>query len=399
MADRNRLLNNEFLAINGIIFLTFCNIAVFFSFQQYLAGLGIDEHWAGTLIALFSLTGLVLRPVISPFLNPANAKKWIAAGTICVVLTLLMYNLAEGIPGLALVRILHGAAYVLLATAVVAKFVGCIPTGRSGQAFGVMAVITLLPYAVVPPVLGPLSAHAGGFVHLLDWSAALMVLSLITLRWLDRGEEGSAGSQSFSLRWNEIVENLKDRRVLVLLFLPLVLWTTFSPVFFFMQSFGEQIGAPNPGWFFTFSTVTEMAVRVVAGPLLDRYDKAKLLAASLVWLILGYVAIAHVNSSESLFGLGFFLGIGWGVAMPVVSGLMFDISLPRHRALNTNLSTQMSQAGLFFGPIIGGALIFHWGFAALFYACGGLLLIGLAAVMLGRLGIHETAQDSAAGQQ
>ncbi|MEW6531571.1 MAG: MFS transporter [Thermodesulfobacteriota bacterium] len=388
MADQNRLLTGEFLAINGIIFLTFCNIAVFFSFQQYLAGLGIDDHWAGTLIALFSLTGLVLRPIISPFFNPTNAKKWIAAGTICVVITLLMYNLAEGIWGLALVRILHGAAYVLLATAVVAKFVGCIPTGRSGQAFGVMAVITLLPYAVVPPVLGPLSVHAGGFVQLLDWSALLMVFSLIALRWLDHGERVSPGLQSTGLRWREIADNLKDRRVLVLLFLPLVLWTTFSPVFFFMQSFGEQLGVPNPGWFFTFSTVTEMAVRVIAGPLLDKYDKAKLLAASLAWLVLGYVALVHVKSAEALFGMGFLLGIGWGVAMPLVSGLMFDISQPQHRALNTNLSTQMAQAGLFVGPIVGGTLIFHWGFAALYYACGGLLLIGLAAVMLGRLNVE-----------
>jgi len=389
MTDPNRLLTGEFMAINGIIFLTFCNIAVFFSFQQYLAGLGIDDHWAGTLIALFSLTGLLLRPIISPFLNPANAKKWVGVGTICVVVSLLTYNLVESIGGLALVRILHGAAYVLLATAVVSKFVGCIPTGRSGQAFGVMAVITLLPYAVAPPALGPLSAHAGGFVRLLDWSAALMALSLIALGWLDRGNSRSPETQATSLRWQEIVENLKDRRVLVLLFLPLVLWTTFSPVFFFMQSFGERIGVPNPGWFFTCSTVTEMTVRLAAGHLLDRYDKAKSLAASLAWLVLGHVVIASVKSAEALFAMGFFLGIGWGVAMPLVSGLMFDISLPRHRALNTNLSTQMSQAGLFFGPILGGTLIFQWGFAALYYACALLLVIGLAAVMLGRLNVQE----------
>ena len=38
MAPTEKIFTKEFLALNGIIFLVFCNVAVFFQFQNYLQG-------------------------------------------------------------------------------------------------------------------------------------------------------------------------------------------------------------------------------------------------------------------------------------------------------------------------------------------------------------------------
>ena len=38
-----KLITKEFLALNAIVFLTYCNIAVFFEFHHYLGTLPIDE--------------------------------------------------------------------------------------------------------------------------------------------------------------------------------------------------------------------------------------------------------------------------------------------------------------------------------------------------------------------
>ena len=62
--------------------------------------------------------------------------------------------------------------------------------------------------------------------------------------------------------------------------------------------------------------------------------------------------------------------------MPVFNGLMYDISRPRCRSMNTNLGMQMFQAGFFFGPFIGGAVVPRWGYGTLFYLCAGMSLAG-----------------------
>ena len=161
--EPEKLITKDFLALNAIVFLTYCNIAVFFEFHHYLGTLPIDEKWFGLLIALFSVTVLVIRPIISPLLHPDNAKRWIGISCFWVLVSLLLYNVAHGFWTMAVVRLIHGAAYVVMATAVVSRLVGSIPREKSAQAFGLISVITLLPYAVMPPILGPLTRWAGSF--------------------------------------------------------------------------------------------------------------------------------------------------------------------------------------------------------------------------------------------
>lgn len=377
----DRVITKEFVALNAVMFLTYCNIAVFFSFHDYLGTLPLDPKDFGFLIGQFSLVVMVVRPIISPFLTAANAKRWIVVSCSLVIGTLVLYNFADGFWGMALVRAAHGAAYVVLATAVLAKLVTVIPKEQSGRAFGIVSVITVLPYAAVPPLLAPLNQWAGGFDGVLNLSAALMLLSFPLMKWVE-GRSSSLEGSGVSLSWNAVVGNLKDRRILVLLLLSLVVWSSFAPVFFFGKEHGEVLRIPNPGWFFTLSTIMEVLVRLVFGSLFDRFDKRIILAGSLAWLAAGYVAMAHVSGPAGFYAMGLVLGVGWGVAMPLLSALTFDMSKPQFRSLNTNLAMEMFQAGFFVGPVVGGALLLHGGYPALYYACAALVGVGLCTAPL-----------------
>jgi len=394
MLKQEKLITWEFLALNAIMFLTYCNIAVFFQFYNYLGTLPIAQQSFGLLIALFSVTVLIIRPIISPLLHPGNARRWIAISCALVIASLLLYNVAHDFQTMAAVRLIHGAAYVILATAVLAKLVGCIPRDRSGQAFGLISVITLLPYAVIPPLLEPLNRWAGGFDQVLNLSALLMIPAFPML-YLVRGQASYAETaRNGRIGLGRLTRNLKDRRVAFLLLLSLVVWTTFTPVFYFLKEYGSKIGATNPGWFFTLSTFTEMAVRLFAGRTFDRFDKSRSLAYSLAWLGLGYIVLAHVSDLTVFYAMGLFLGIGWGVAMPLLSGLMFDISEPEFRALNSNLAMEMFQAGFFFGPLLGGVILIHGGYQMLFYACGGILAASVApAILLGKTRVDGLPEE------
>ena len=130
--------------------------AVFFQFQNYLQGeLHLPPSSLGFLIGIFAFAALIVRPIISPFLHSGNARKWLFISTVGVIASLLLYYPARGFWSMAVVRVLHGGIYVVLATAALTKMMDSIPETRSGQAFGLITVITLLPYAVMPLSIGP----------------------------------------------------------------------------------------------------------------------------------------------------------------------------------------------------------------------------------------------------
>jgi predicted MFS family arabinose efflux permease len=377
MPKAESLITKEFIALNAIIFLAFCNIAVFFQFHQYLSTLSVPADYFGTLIGLFSVSVLVIRPIISPLIHDDNSKRWIAISCGGVIVSLFLYNAANDFWSMALVRLVHGTAYVVLATAVLNRMVEAIPADKSGQAFGLISVITLLPYAVIPPVLGPLISWAGSFDRVLDLSALVMLLGFPLLFFVKEKPSEQIGSRHENLKIGELRENLTDIRVIVLLLLSLLVWTSFTPVFYFIKGYAEEIGIANAGWFFTISTMMEISVRIVAGHLFDRANKWLLLLAALAWLAAGNLILATYPGRETFYAMSICLGLGWGVAMPVLSGLVFDVSRPKFRALNTNLAMEMFQAGFFVGPVLGGAILVARGYSALYYACGGILLAGL----------------------
>ncbi len=377
MTEQNKLLTRDFFVLNFIIFLTYCNIAVFFQLHGYLLrALHVSQEQAGFLIGVFALTALVIRPMISPFLLPGNARRWIFIGAAGVIVSLLFYRLGQGFIGMTVVRIVHGLFYVVMATAVMARIVERIPPQRSAEAFGIISVITLLPYAVLPPVIGPLIAHLGGFLRVLDITALMMLPVLPLLALISPGGKGKmSGSGKLSLA--ELKENLKNRQVVRVLIISLFVFVAFTPVFYFIKDFAKNIGIENAGWFFTISTLLEILVRLGGGRYMDRGDKPKVLLGSLLLLLTGYLLLAHIQSRAFFFFIAVLFGLGWGIALPLLNGLVFDFSSPRLRALNANLGLEMFQVGFFLGPILGGFILASWNYQILYDACGGLILIAI----------------------
>lgn len=111
-------------------------------------------------------------------------------------------------------------------------------------------------------------------------------------------------------------------------------------------------------------------------------NKAPLIAGSLTAITVGYLGLAHLSGEQALYALGVFLGLGWGIVMPVLNALMFDISPVQFRGLNTNLGVQMFQGGFFLGPLAGAFVLTHGSFRALYYLCAGLTLVCLALTPL-----------------
>ncbi|MDQ7784186.1 MAG: MFS transporter [Desulfomonilaceae bacterium] len=382
MKQADRILSPQFLALSAVMFLTFCNLAVFFQFELYLGTLNFGKEWSGFVIGVFSLTVLVVRPIISPFLYEGNSRFWIVASTCGIIVSLLLYDVGTSPLRMSLVRIAHGLTYVILATAVLSALVSHIPPKKSAQAFGLLSVLTLLPYAVIPPLLNPLETLVGGFSRVLDLFAAAMILVFPIMFLVGRNAGKPVAREDSRIQWADFTRNMLDARIILLMSASLLVWTSFTVIFYYLKGYGETINIGNPGWFFTLSTLSEIGVRLVAGPMLDRYDKSRFLTGASLWLAVSYFVMTFVSGEAAFYAMGIVFGLGWGVTMPMLSGLVFDISEPKLRAMNTNLSMEMFQGGYFLGPVVGGVILMYGGYEDLFFASGGIMVVAFMCAVL-----------------
>jgi MFS family permease len=373
MNERDRLLTKEFLVFSGLLFVACATAAVFFNFHEYLTTLHIDPAWFGFILGADALAGLVVQPLISPFLNRRNAGLYILAGAFGLALALLAYALAATTAQVILVRLFHGLFFVLFISAVTAAVVVYIPAARSGQAFGIISMIRLVPYALIPPLLGAMPRHSGSFTEILRYAAAILLTSLLSLLILRGGQtsfKGQDGGGS-STKIHGLVANLRERNVLVLLLITMLLSGGYAMTFFFLKGFGTSAGLPNPGLFFTVATATMIIVRLFGAPLFDKVNKKTISIATLLFMGVSY-GLIPLSPRIGLALPGCLIGLAWGIAFPLLGALLFDLSPAEYRAVNTNFSMVMIQAGFFAGPLIGNTVIGLYGYNVMFFSCAAL---------------------------
>lgn len=383
-----KLWTKQFIIILAITFLTYANISVFFEFLAYLKTCPIDPSWFGTIMGIFAAASLVARPLVIPLVLPGNARRFLALGTVLAVLALGSYSLTQSLWGLLGVRVFHGLAFVVMGSALTALIMTHVPKGGSARFFGILSIIILIPNTLVPPMLPFLTRVAGGLPGVLLCFAALTLLIFLLLPLMPSGAKDLPPDQKKGLAPKEILENLRNPKVFLLLTAMLCFYCGHALVFFFLEPYCRQIAVAHAGLFLTLSASGEIGVRLFGGRAMDRGAKDLMLIFTLAGLGLAFFALSSLAwLSEGIrtplfLVLGGITGIGWGLAMPVFNGLMFDISSPRFQSFNTNLGFQMFQAGFFVGPFLGNTLAARAGAGPVFYGAALLSLIGAAMMFI-----------------
>ncbi len=387
----NTLWNRQFVILIGITFLTYANISVFFQFYSYLKALPIDPRWFGLIIGTFAAVSLLVRPMVSPFFHAGNARRFLVLGTFMIILSLAGYSAVHSLAGMLMLRSFHGLSFVVMGSALMALTIDYIPRERSAQFFGMLSIVILIPNTIVPPALPALMTLLGGFHGVLLGFAVLtcvifLLLPLMKPPTVIPGQDNTRKA----LTGREIKENLTDSKILLLLMAMLMMYCGHAMIFFFLNGFGKAMGFAGTGFFLTLTTAGEISVRLAGGSLLDRMDKSRLIGYTMTGLCLCYLLLANAVNEWLFFMTGALIGLGWGIAMPVFNGFMFDISQAKYRSMNTNLGMQMFQAGFFVGPFIGGAVVPRWGYSTLFVLCALMSLAGTLMIRhLGKMRKNE----------
>ena len=157
-------------------------------------------------------------------------------------------------------------------------------------------------------------------------------------------------------------------------------------------SLSLDLGAANPGLFFTCANLATIALRVLGMRRLDGLNPGR--AAGLALLFLGLLvpcfglAPRFGDAGETaLLAMAVLYGLALGLCMPLFNAAMYRVSLPKLRGTNTNLLLVALDAGFILGPVIGGwMLAADMSLQSLFAMSGAALLAaGLLVLPVGRL--------------
>lgn len=378
MSRKQSLYTFEFLAACSLIFVTYCNITVFYNLYLYLQQIGVAKQWRGFLIGSSALSTTVFFLVASPFLTTKNAARWAAMGAVILIGCGFCYLGVRSVPGLLAVRLAHGVAIYLLSAACMTMMVSGIPAEHSGQAFSLYSIALLLPYSIVPAVCDAvvplLPSTAYGYLDMSLLLAPGLVLIWLIGRRLTRRD----GAKPTPISLPDMYRNAATPPVPLVLLLNTLYIVTFSSLFFLAKGLFLSRGYTTVGYYFSIQMCCMIVVRLFGNRLFDRVRKIWLIRWSFGLSALSFLLAARAGSLAGLYGSAAAMGLGMGLGSPALYGLMFNISSPRFKALNSNLMMLSLQLGNFFGPLLGAWVMHRLGY-------GGFLVGDAAVCLLGFL--------------
>ncbi len=382
-----KLFSFEFFALCLILVAAFANVSVFYSFYHYLGAIGIPVVWRGFLVGLEPMAAFILRLFVIPWISTRNAVIILMVSLVLMSVVSCAYLWALTVPAIIVLRIIHGAAFVLLTSAVITLIVQFIPGEKSGQGFSIVSISTMIPYAVIPTLTEAMLPYVAGEAVVYAGVSVFSVISLFLLvalkkrlnSVLDRMDEVLARRP----RVDEIRKNFRERSVVLLLGTAFLVYLAHAAVFYFTKDLCLHSAVGDMGPFFTISMIMMIAVRFLGSMLFDKTNKLFVFQIGLVFLILCLFLLPRVGTLVTLYLLAGLYGICMGLILPLLNALLFSASAPLLRGLNTNLTLFTMDAAYFIMPYVGGMIItFGVGFDVIFFLSAGFILFSLLLAML-----------------
>jgi MFS family permease len=383
MTPRPPLLTFRFVAICLFMLLAYCNIAVFYNLYPYLESIGVPQPWRGPIISVSSLATIAGFLVFTPRLTVKNAPWAIYAGIVLLTSCGVGYLFLTSIPGLFLLRVVNGVAIALLTGSATTLLVAHIAPERSGQAFGVYSLAGLTPYSVVPALydhlgwLFPTAAHGYAFM-------ALTLIPAAFVNYLLQRQEGghsrSPQNAAPPAGVQVMLTSMRTPQTALMLIINTVYYLNFSALFFLSKSLFAHRGLGGVGLFFTIQTALMILIRLFASRLFDEVRKTLLVVWCYALTTIGYALLFGTYGLGLEVASALVLGLGMGVGPPALNALMYEVSEPRVKAVNSNLMVMALQAGNFMGPILGGLAVGMLGYSG-FLAVGALACLGGMALV------------------
>jgi MFS family permease len=346
---------------------------------------GGTEVEIGIVMGLYSAVGIVGQPLVGPLTDAMGRRPFMVAGVLLVLVAALLAALAPTLGVLALVRVLQGLGFSAFFVASYSYVIDLVPAGQRGWALGLYGVAGLVATAVAP-VAGEAIIRRWGFRPLFLLAAALAAAALGVVWRLRGGHAGGAVAAPAPAPFLARVGlgEVLQRSMAVTLFFGLGAGT----VWVFLPTFAEDLGVRTLGLFFTAYAVAAVAVRLLGGRLIDTHGRRAVIVPSMfvqagATMLLAAVGFLITRTSATpvvpvLFLAGLMSGAAHGFLYPGLAALVTDRTPAARRGVVVGLFSAVFLVGQTAGAFVFGYVTHLVGYAPMWAALAGLLVIGAA---------------------
>ncbi len=337
--------------------------------------LGMDPFTVGVMMALWALCPMLIALYVGRLVDRVGARAPMTAGTIGVVIALLVPYFFPGVAALYVMALAVGTAFQFFFVPVQGI------TGALGGPEDRARNYSLLAVGFsIASFLGPLIA--GFSIDYLGYQYAYLVLAVcpfgvVVLLWFKGGmlpkapiaaKGGEKKGGSFDLLRNK---SLRD--AIIASGLISIAWDLYL---FYFPIYGHSIGlsASAIGVIISSFAAAVFAIRVALPALARRWSEFQILLYAIGFAGLVFVLFPFLQNPFLLAAASFLLGLGCGVGQPMSMSLIYSLAPPGRASEGAGLRVTFNHFTHLVVPLAFGGIGTAFGFVPVFATCSALLV-------------------------
>lgn len=346
--------------VQYLAFYTLVTTVALYAVRQFAA----SDAASGFASSAFVVGATVARLFSGYIVDRFGSRAIVLASLVVVVIACGLYIPAGSLPLLIGVRLLHGFAYAIASTAIMAIVQQVIPDHRRAEGTGYFALGTTFATAV-GPALGLFLV--GNFTYdVLFWTTFITAIIGLALGLLLKGpkEDIDAASEQkprFSLK------SIAHPAVIPIGIFMLLIGLSYSGVITYLNAYSEERDlVTGAGLFFVAYAFSMLIMRLLLGKVQDVRGDNIVIYFGVIFFALALLILAVADADWMVVVAGAMTGLGYGTLMPAAQAIAVS-SVPTHQ-LGTGISTLLllADVGIGLGPIFLGFLVSAAGYGSMY---------------------------------
>jgi MFS family permease len=324
----------------------------------YLAKFQAKESEIGILVGIFSVSSLILRPIVGRALLIIPERLFMVCGALIYIASSFAYIIAPPFWPLLGLRIFHGVGLALFSTASFTFIANITPQAQRGQSLSYFSLSMNLSWAL-GPFLGILLINNFGFRVMFLVCAGLSLASLWMAMKLSKRTISTENQSPMS-------DSYLSRAALPFSFVAFILSVIWGTLAAFFPLYALMHGVSNSGIFFVFLAGTTFLGRAFFAEMADKYGRKQIIMPCLAIVIIS-ITIIPLSKTLAMFVLSaVLLGMGWALLFPSLLACAVDnAGSAQGPAMGT--FTALVDLGGGLGPMIMGIILEYTNYSVMFF--------------------------------
>jgi DHA1 family multidrug resistance protein-like MFS transporter len=368
-----------------LVLISFPSVFLTFSLPIFAKNMGASAVEIGALFSLFTVSLMVLRPLVGMGLDRYGRRPFFITALIVYGSANLIFSISHSLDWLYLARLFQGIGASLLFISIDTITADLTEPDVRAEAMG-MNIEKLTRGGMYGAFLG--FTLLGMFPMKEAWSLSFTGFGLLALlsaaiafrRLPETLPEQMIESESHGLIKVTLAPQLV--RLMVVVFVTGFAYALIEPIYLIFLQDRFEIHILQLAWAFLPAGIVFAVLPSRLGRLSDKFGRDRLLAGGLVLAGTLYIALPNLPNLLWLVVLYTTAAVGWAMSDPAKTALVADFAEEGERGRVFGIYELVTGIGRSLGPLVGGFVYDNYSHELPFYLNGGILVLSAIWVLL-----------------